>query len=142
MKRFIQILIVTFLFSQSIDIYAQTGNTVAKEVFKKMYPKAFWVEWKSEAGQHTVNFQLKEQEKTAVYDSHGAWCETSTYITPEVLVPRTIKLIQQRHPGGSLEEIIKVEKPGLSCFEIMVLTKCDGYQVVYLNEGQKKLIHL
>jgi hypothetical protein len=82
-----------------------------KAAFQRDYPNAGNVNWSKYRGDWTASFGNGLYRSTALYHANGERRDTRTPITRNEMPRNIFESIFKRHPGTSLEDIIKIEVP-------------------------------
>lgn len=96
-----------------------------KTAFDQKFPNATDVEWdKEDDGNWEVEFELGDEESTAVFSADGKWLETETEIAVE-----------------DLPEAVRNAVKGQKVREAARILKADGATVFEVEIGKKDLIY-
>ncbi len=106
--------------------------------FQRDYPNAQNVSWTKYRGDWTATFGNGLLMSTALYHANGERRDTRTPVTRNEMPRNVLDSIFKRRPGTRLDEIIKIEPPGVvkDIFRIKDLILGNPEYLYYNSDGQ------
>ncbi len=144
---FSSLLVVAFLLTISLNLFAQEKQISKKEVptavlksFKKEYPKARIKGLSTETENGKSYFEIESIDgkvrRDLLYSSDGKIAEIEETITTSNLPKESIRSIQKKIPGGKIEKAERVISDSKVNFELKVTRKKATYEVVLDSTGK------
>ena len=96
----------------SIHSFAQETELpeIIESAFTTKYPNANLDDWKSENGTYFLNFYLKSEFYTSIFDKDGKWIETAEIISDFDLPLSLREYLKKNYPSEIITYCEKVEK--------------------------------
>ena len=119
-------ILFALVLSAGCNLQAQKDlPAVVKKAFEQKFPNADDVEWdKEKDGNWEVEFEIGDEESTAVFTPDGKWLETETEIALDDL-PAPVRSAVQ---GKKIKEVARIQR-------------ADGSTVYEVQVGKKDLIY-
>lgn len=118
--------------------YTKTNvNPLVLRSFNSKFPKATHILWQ-QVGVITwhVNFNLRKEKCTALFNSEGKWLESVTSI-PVDKIPEHIKLaLDEKNIRDELRQIYHVQTPGRSIYELNLDNGRSTLKLLYDLSGK------
>ncbi len=113
------------------------ANTMVLSSFNSKFPKATHVLWRQVDGcKWHVNFNLKKNKCTALFNSEGKWLETIT-LTPLDKIPEQLQLtMEENYNSDGLQQIYHVQTPDRSLYEINLNNGLYTLKLLYDLSGK------
>ena len=83
---------------------------VVKEAFNKQFTAAKDVEWEMEDGKYEVEFEINDEEMSAVFTNAGVLEETEVEIKKEALPAAVLSYLDANYKGVKIKETAKITK--------------------------------
>ncbi len=127
---------LVFLLAAVISLSCSNAQKVVpaavKAGFQKQFPGAENVKWEKENGNYEANFELKEEEYSALLDVSGNTVETEVEIELSDLSATLKEYVAKNYPGKKIKEAAKItDAKGVVTYEAEV----DGKDLIFDNSG-------
>jgi hypothetical protein len=105
--------------------------------FHLKYPQATHTIWRRiDLYKWQVNFSIKKEKCTALFNSEGKWLETVTFM-PLDKIPEQLKLtIEEKHNSNGLRKIYHVQTPDRSLYEMNLHDGIYTHKLLYDLSGK------
>lgn len=138
--KLIQFVLSIFIASTVIgcDETGQKGGEVPQVVldnFKKAYPEAKKVKWEVEDGEYEAEFRMNKKEMGVLYDSEGKVLETEAQMELDELPFTVSEYVAANHSDFKLDEAFKVEKDGVTSYEVEVENEKEDTEMELLFDA-------
>ena len=133
-----KILLIACVLFQSIA-FAQDVPSKVQSTFKKKFPNAEEASWSTISTGHEVEFEENEDYKSAKFDKAGAWTETRYSISDDDLPEVVAKAVSNKYPNSYTEEVVKIEAPKATSYELRVVTNDESTYLVHVSKNGKIL---
>lgn len=106
--------------------------------FQKDYPNASNISWSKYRGDWAATFGNGIFMSTALYHANGERRDTRTPVTKNEVPRNILDSIFRRRPGVWMEDVIKIEKPGIinDIFRIKDIIQGKAQYFYYDNDGK------
>lgn len=113
------------------------GNPLVLSSFNSKFPKATHILWQQiDVFKWHVNFKLKKQKYTALFNSEGKWLETVVLI-PFDKMPKQLQLtIEKKHNIDGVKQIYHVQNPVRSIYEMNLNNGVFNIKVLFDHSGK------
>ncbi|MEB8328677.1 PepSY-like domain-containing protein [Flavobacteriaceae bacterium KMM 6897] len=105
-----------------LRMFRNKGSNVSPFVlvsFSSKFPKATHVLWQQmDVLKWQVNFMLKKERCTALFNSDGKWLESVTIIPPHKLPELLLKTLEEKYKKEGQKQIYHVQTPDRSHYEM------------------------
>lgn len=81
---------------------------IIKSAFQKQYPDAKEVKWEKENGNYEAEFELKETEHSALFDTSGNIIESEVEISSDTLPANAKEYVSKNYSGQKIKEAAKI----------------------------------
>ena len=118
--------------------FSKNQPAKVRAAFQRDYPNAVNVSWTKYRGDWTATFGNGLLMSTAVYHANGERRDTRTPVTRNEMPRNVLDSIFKRRPGTRLDDIIKIEPPGVAkdIFRIKDLILGNPEYLYYNSDGQ------
>ena len=128
MKRILAALVITGLIITGTASFAQFRKipAVVTDAFKAKYPNANAVEWKDKLRVFQANFEMKDEDYQARFNSKGEWQETEKNIEQDKL-PSEVNdgFTKSKFSQWEIKEVSYIEKKAGSDLYRILIKKND-----------------
>ena len=141
MKAMFAILITVSLSIAASSTYAQLRKIPAEvtDAFKAKYPNSNAVEWKDKLKVFQVNFEMKDEDYQARFNSKGEWQETEKFIERKKLSSDVNDgFNKSKYSDWEVKEVSFIEKKdGTEQYRILVKKSDIEKKYLFFNESGK-----
>lgn len=112
-------------------------NPVVIKSFNRKFPKAKNILWQQiDVFKWHVNFTLKDDKYSALFNSEGDWMETITLI-PINKVPEALQLtFEEKYNRDDLQKVFYVQTPAQNIYEMNLDNGLYSFKVLYDITGK------
>jgi len=123
-----------FLFA-CVIAYTQDENLpqIVETAFKNKYPTSKLDSWRVDNDLYYLDFYIKTNSYTSVFDKKGGWVETSEIISDFDIPVILQDYITDTYPDGRISYCEKVETKDSSCFFRVSLYNNEEFFVIESN---------
>ncbi len=141
MKRIIAVLLTVTLLITGASSFAQLRKIPAAvtDAFKEKYPNSNAVEWKDKLKVFQVNFEMKDEDYQARFNSKGEWQETEKNIEQDKL-PSEVSdgFAKSKFSEWEVKEVSYIEKKdGTDQYRILVKKNDIEKKNLFFNKTGK-----
>ncbi len=130
-----------YIFTSSFLKVARTKrnmpNIAVTIAFKSKYPKAAFVRWNQiDVFKWQVNFSLKGNDFSALFNSDGSWLETVTLLSFDHTPKQVQQSFKVKYGSEGLQQIQHVKTPNRDIFEIQWSNGVFVWKLLYDISGK------
>jgi hypothetical protein len=141
MKRILTALALAGLLVCSTASFAQFRKIPAEvtEAFKAKYPNSNAVEWKDKIKAFQANFEMKDEDYQARFNSKGEWQETEKVIGQDKLPAEvTDGFSKSKYAEWEVKEVSYIEKKdGTDLYRVLVRKSDLEKRYLFFNKSGK-----
>ena len=129
--------VLTFSFSRRKGAMKGTPNIAVIKTFKAKYPKASFIRWHQiDVSKWQVQFFLKENAFSSLFDSEGNWLETVTSL-PFQCIPTPIQEnFKEKHSSQGIQKTCHIKTSTNEIFEIQCSNGVFEWKLLYDISGK------
>jgi hypothetical protein len=114
-----------------------TVSALVLRSFNSKFPRASHILWQHiDVFKWQVNFTLKNQKYSALFNSEGKWLETITVLPPDKIPERLQLTFEEKINRDGLQQIYHVETPERSLYELNLHNGIYSLKLLYDDSGK------
>jgi len=126
------LLFVLTAYGQYLDVPQKV-----KDALNKKFPGAEEVSWIKKMNNYEAEFFFNDDLEAALFNEHGEWLETSTFISEDELPEKAIIDINELYEGGFINEATQVlDNKDIIYYRVSVYTDQATYYLKINNNGE------
>jgi hypothetical protein len=143
MKRILTLVIIAGFLLSGVSSVAQFRKipAVVTDAFKARYPNSNAVEWKDKITVFQANFEMKDEDYIARFNSKGEWQETENNID-QAKLPAEVNdgFSKSKYSDWEIKEVSYIEKKdGTDQYRILVKKSDIEKKYLFFNKTGKML---